>query len=57
MKRVQDDPSGKIVRDAGGEILERYRVNRGAINHDKVDELPVDFAGRVILDKSGAVYA
>lgn len=57
MRRVQEDVSGKIIRDAGGEILERYRVKRGAINHDKVEELPTDFAGRIIVDKSGAQYA
>lgn len=33
---------------AGGEILERYRVSRGRINHDQMAEMPVDFAGRVI---------
>lgn len=57
MTRVLNDTTGKLLRDAGGEILERYRVKRGAINHDKVEELPTDFAGRIIVDKSGAQYA
>ena len=35
-----------------GEILERFNVARGRINHDKMNELPTDFAGRVIGDLS-----
>lgn len=54
MSRVQEDPSGKIIRDAGGEILERYRVSRGFIKHEQIDELPTDFAGRIAVDTTGA---
>lgn len=37
---------------AGGEILERFKVARGRVNDELMDELPRDFAGRVIGDKS-----
>ncbi len=34
------------VMHAGGEILERYRVRRGAVNQGEIAALPTDFAGR-----------
>ena len=37
---------------AGGEILERFKVARGRVNDDIMDALPKDFAGRVLGDKS-----
>lgn len=37
---------------AGGEILERFRVARGRVDDDAMGALPTDFAGRVIGDKS-----
>jgi hypothetical protein len=52
--KVQEDVSGKLIIAAGGEILERFRVNRGMIKHDEIEVLPIDFAGRIIVDKSGA---
>jgi hypothetical protein len=57
MTKVQEDVSGKLIRDAGGEILERYRVSRGMIKHQQVDELATDFAGRALVDLTGAQYA
>jgi hypothetical protein len=57
MTKVQEDVSGKLIRDAGGEILERYRVSRGTIKHQQVDELATDFAGRALVDLTGAQYA
>lgn len=37
---------------AGGEILERFGVARGRVDHELMDALPKDFAGRVLGDKS-----
>lgn len=37
---------------AGGEILERFRMSRGAFDADKWSGAPVDFAGRLLFDKS-----
>jgi len=38
--------------DAGGEILERFKVARGRVDNELMDALPKDFAGRVLGDKS-----
>lgn len=35
----------RIVMRAGGELLEHYKQARGAINWDKIMDLPVDVAG------------
>lgn len=40
------------AKRGAGEILERFGVARGRINNDKMNELPTDFAGRVIGDLS-----
>jgi hypothetical protein len=37
---------------AGGEILERFRMSRGAFDVDRWSSAPVDFAGRLLFDKS-----
>ena len=37
---------------AGGEILERFKVARGRVDDERMDELPKDFAGRVLGDYS-----
>lgn len=42
---------GAQVKRAGGEILERYRMRRGAMDWDKYDELKTDVAGNPIADK------
>ena len=33
---------------AGGEILERFKVARGRMNDEKMNEMPLDFAGNPI---------
>lgn len=40
----------KDVLTAGGEILERYRLNRGRLNDDQLSDRPTDFAGRLKAD-------
>lgn len=35
---------------AGGEILERYNMRRGALTPEDLSMLPTDFAGRIIGD-------
>lgn len=35
----------------GGELLERFHVERGRLNQEKVDDLPMDFAGRLRADQ------
>lgn len=35
----------KRVRNAGGEILERYRQRRARIDHDSIASLPTNFRG------------
>jgi hypothetical protein len=35
---------------AGGELLERYRLNRGKFNQDQYQGLQTDFAGRFKAD-------
>lgn len=36
----------------GGEILERYKVSRGRINHEHLATMDTDFAGRITGDHS-----
>lgn len=42
---ILHDPSLKKVIQAGGEILERYKVSRGVFDQDRIDDLAVDFSG------------
>lgn len=42
----------KDVIRAGGEILERFRMQRGSFDSDSYASAPVDFAGRLLFDKS-----
>lgn len=40
----------EIMR-AGGELLERYRMRRGAINQEAIANLPTNFAGQHVADR------
>lgn len=39
----------KKVMRAGGEILERYKLRRGMVNQDHLQELQTDFSGRTLF--------
>lgn len=39
------------VKRAGGEILERYNLSRGAFNQAQYAALPMDFAGHFAFEK------
>ncbi len=41
----------KQVMRAGGELLERYRVRRRALEHDEIAALSVDCAGHHVADR------
>lgn len=49
-KRYSASEARKAVIMAGGEILERFKVFRGRIDHEKMDMMPVDFSGNPIGD-------
>lgn len=52
-KLGKDYSSSSLRKDVmrwGGEILERYRMDRGKMNNDKWASLPMDFAGRTLVD-------
>lgn len=51
LNTVQDDPNLKAVMTAGGEILERYNLERRKMNPDKLIELPRDFSGNLTFHK------
>jgi hypothetical protein len=41
----------KLAMRYGGEILERFHVERGRLNSEQVNALPTDFAGRLRVDR------
>lgn len=51
LKLDKIDPELKAVMRAGGELLERYRVKRGALNLDSIISLDRDFAGNKVFDR------
>ncbi len=44
------DTEMHCVIKAGGEILERFRVNRGTANHERIEELPMLPNGMPMFD-------
>lgn len=50
LSRILNDPQMKYVLQCGGEILERYRVRRGAVDVDQVDALPRDRFHNIVVD-------
>jgi hypothetical protein len=51
-KRYSASDTVRVAKMGAGEILERYNVSRGRINNDRMAEMKMDFAGRVIGDTS-----
>ena len=51
-KRYSASETVAAAKRGAGEILERYNVARGRINHDHMATMETDFAGRVIGDFS-----
>ena len=52
LARIIHDPAMAYVLQCGGEILERYRVRRGAVDVDQVDSLPRDTFRQIVVDAS-----
>lgn len=47
---VYSDPSLRSVVNAGGELLERYRMRRGKFNEDLWRDAPRDIKGQLVGD-------
>lgn len=50
LSRIIHDPKMSYVIKCGGEILERYRVRRGAVDIDQVDALERDQFRNIVVD-------
>ena len=51
VKDVVEDGGKRKVMQAGGELLERYRVSRGRINQAEYESMRLDNFGNPIADK------
>ena len=49
---IMEDTKLACVTRYGGEILERYRVHRGAADADEIGSLNRNFAGRFVVDNN-----
>lgn len=54
LSKVQEDVSGNLVKWAGGEILERFRVQVGKAKQDQLKELPTNAIGIIVPDTVNA---
>lgn len=50
LARVLHDPKMDFLLKCGGELLERYRVRRGAVDVDQVDALARDNFQNIVVD-------
>ncbi len=53
LAELNGDSHMRMVIRAGGEILERFRQRRGAMNADKIESLPHGVNGFPIFDTAG----
>ena len=51
IKDVVEDGWKKVLKNAGGELLERYHLARGRMNQNQYMALPTDKFGQLIADK------
>jgi hypothetical protein len=54
MSDLEKDPKMRLVKKAGGELMERYRVQRGKLTEtlqDELDQRPADLRGDLVLTK------
>ena len=54
MKKVQEDVEGKLIINAGGEILERFRVRVGQANSNQLQGMTPNAIGLLVPDTVGA---
>lgn len=51
LNNVLSDPTNKVIINAGGELLERYRLSRGRFNQSQYQQLNTDAVGDFVADK------
>lgn len=51
LDKVLLDPTNKIIINAGGELLERYRLSRGKFSESQYQQLNTDTIGDFVADK------
>lgn len=50
MDEMINDPEMRMTIRAGGEILERFGINQGRLNHDELHGKPMDLRGNLKYD-------
>lgn len=54
LRQVQEDIHGKLIINAGGEILERFRVRVGKANNSEMEGMKTNEVGLYVPDTTGA---